>query len=47
MAKYFDARTVTFNDEVFGVFDDWVEEFSQKSRMTKSRPKINRGFPGV
>jgi len=30
MAKYYDPRTVTFNDEVFGVFDDWVEEFAQK-----------------
>ena len=23
-------RRVTFNDEVFGIFDDWVEEFSTK-----------------
>ncbi|MEK9754978.1 MAG: radical SAM protein [Rhodospirillaceae bacterium] len=30
MAKYKDPRTVTFNDEVFGIFDDWVEEFSNK-----------------
>ena len=30
MAKYKDPRTVTFNDEVFGVFDEWVEEFSKK-----------------
>ena len=28
--KYKSPKTVTFNDEVFGVFDDWVEEFSAK-----------------
>ena len=29
-AKYKSPKTVSFNDEVFGVFDDWVEEFSAK-----------------
>ncbi len=28
MKKYLDPRTVTFNDEVFGVFDEWVKEFA-------------------
>ncbi len=30
LSKYKDPRSITFNDEIFGVFDDWVEDFSAK-----------------
>jgi len=36
--KCISPRTVTFNDEIFGVLDDWVEDFSAKYKANCSMP---------
>lgn len=35
------ARFVTFNDEVFGVFDDWTREFGEVYRASADRMPFN------
>jgi len=36
--KCVSPRSVTFNDEIFGVLDDWVEDFSAKYKANCSLP---------
>jgi len=38
LAKCRQPSLITFNDEVFGVFDDWVEEFSAKYKEKVGLP---------
>lgn len=38
LEKCRNAKFISFNDEVFGVFDDWVEDFSAKYKKHVSLP---------
>ena len=44
-SKQPNARAVSFNDEVFGVFDDWTEEFSRKYKQRVGLPFVCELIP--
>jgi anaerobic magnesium-protoporphyrin IX monomethyl ester cyclase len=37
-SKCIEPRSITFNDEIFGVLDDWVEDFSAKYKANCNLP---------